>query len=75
MPRLSTKPEPCIAEALHRLDTMQDDVTEWEASWLDSVMRGTSWSPRQRAVLAKMCSQYLKDDLLAGEIYGQQRLF
>ena len=76
MPRLSTTPEPCIAEALHRLDTMDDkDVTDWEAGFLDTVMRGTSWSPKQRAVLAKMCEKYLEDPLLAGEICGQQRLF
>lgn len=72
--KLSTKPEPCIAEALHRLDTMDFDVTEWEAHFLDSVMRGTLWSPKQRMTLAKMVETYLLDFSLAAEIQGQQRL-
>jgi hypothetical protein len=68
--------EPCIAEALQRIDTMQHDVTRWEANWLDSVMRGAFWTDGQRRTLAQLCERYLADDgtRLAAEIRGQQRL-
>ena len=72
--KLSAKPEPCIAEALHRLDTLEQELTTFECDFLDSVMRGASWTDNQRRVLAKMCEDWLGDLALAAEIRGQQRL-
>lgn len=75
--RLSTKVpkvEPCIAEALQRLDTMKQEVTNFEADFLNDGMRGVVWTEGRRRVLAKMCEDWLGDLTLAAEIRGQQRL-
>lgn len=67
--------EACMAEALTRLDTMDAEVTDWEASFLHSLRQRRSYTPKQRQVLAKMVEQYLQDGALAAEILGQQRLW
>jgi hypothetical protein len=64
-----------ITEALHALDTMETEVTNWEAGFLQTLLRQTfPLSPKQQAVLIEMAEQYL-DPLLAAELRGQQRLF
>jgi hypothetical protein len=64
-----------ITEALHALDTMETEVTNWEAGVLQTLLRQTfPLSPKQQAVLIEMAEQYL-DPLLAAELRGQQRLF
>jgi hypothetical protein len=73
--RLTTKADPCIEEALKRLDTLERELTTYECDFLDSVMRGASWTDNQRRVLAHMCENWLGDVALAAEIRGQQRLF
>ena len=75
--RLSTKVpevEPCIADALRRLDTMQQEVTTFEANFLNDVIPDVLWTENRRRVLAKMCEDWLGDLALAAEVRGQQRL-
>ena len=75
--RLSTKVpdvEPCIADALRRLDTMQEEVTTFEADFLNDVMRGVIWTDNRRRVLATMCEDWLGDLALAEAIRGQERV-
>lgn len=66
-----------VTIALQALDTMPQEVTVWEADFLDNLLRRHTrgLSPTQQAILARMITQYLHDELLAAEIYGQQRLF
>ena len=63
-------------EAVRRLDTMNADVTVWEASFLDSLLRDPHprYTPKRRMVLARMVERYLNDAALAAEVLGQQRL-
>lgn len=64
-----------ITEVLTALDTMEHEVTDWEATFLASVMTQTyPMTPKQHAILVKMAEQYL-DPCLAAELRGQQRLF
>ena len=67
--------DPTTREVLTALDQMDQDVTAWEADFLESLMTQT-WplSPKQRAVLMTMADRYL-DPCLAAELRGQQRLF
>jgi hypothetical protein len=64
-----------ITEALQRLDRMERPVTDWEASFLDGVLRRGCHTAKQRAVLVRMVETYLNDAALAAEIQGQQRLW
>lgn len=67
--------EGVVAEVLSALDSMEQDVTEWEAGFLDSVMKQSyPVTAKQRTVLVKMAEQYL-DPCLAAELRGQERLF
>jgi hypothetical protein len=67
--------EPVIQEVLTALDTMDRAVTDWESTFLESVMRQTSpVTAKQRSVLVRMAERYL-DAGLAAELRGQQRLF
>ena len=69
-----TSATPAITEALKRLDTMEQEVTQWEAGFLESVMRFGCKSPKQRQVLARRVERYLDDTTLASEVLGQERL-
>jgi len=64
-----------VQEVLAALDTMDREVTAWEANFLESV-RGQTFplTAKQRAVLVKLAEEYC-DPLLAAELRGQQRLF
>jgi hypothetical protein len=64
-----------ITEAIHRLDTMEREVTDWESNFLESVKRKGCHSPKQQAVLARMVDTYLEDGHLSAEILGQQTLY
>ena len=65
-----------LAEALHRLDTMDAPCTNFEARVLNTLMRRPdSASPKQRKILVQMIEKYLDDPALAAEVCGQQRLF
>lgn len=67
--------DPVVQEVLTALDQMEREVTDWEAKFLESVMRQTyALTPKQRAVLVKLAEEYC-DPLLAAELRGQQRLF
>lgn len=66
-----------MQEVLTRLDRMERPVTDWEAEFLDSLLKRREkrpLSPKQHAVLVRMVEQYL-DATLAAELRGQQRLF
>jgi hypothetical protein len=64
-----------IEEALKALDTMEQEVTTWEAGFLETLLKQQRpLSPKQLAVLVRMAEQYL-DPCLAAELRGQQRLF
>jgi hypothetical protein len=63
-----------VKEVLRALDTMDEEVTAWEAGFLESLMRQHfPPTPKQAAVLVKMAEQYC-DPLLAAELRGQMRL-
>jgi hypothetical protein len=68
-----------ITEALTRLDAMDRAVTDWEAGFLESMLRrqakGYATTEKQRGVVARLCEHYLHDPLLAAEVLGQERLF
>lgn len=67
--------DPTVQEVLTALDTMDQDVTDWEASFLESLLSQTyPLSLKQHAVLVRMAEHYC-DPLLAAELRGQQRLF
>lgn len=64
-----------VQEVLTALDTMNQDVTDWEAKFLESVIKQRyPLTPKQMTVLVKMAEAYC-DPLLAAELRGQQRLF
>lgn len=64
-----------IQEVLTALDTMEQEVTAWESSFLESLLRQTyPLTVKQHAVLVRMAERYC-DPLLAAELRGQQRLF
>jgi len=63
-----------ITSALAALDAMPTPVTDWEANFLESVMRWGCKSPKQRRILVRMIEQYLGDQQLAAEVLGQERL-
>ena len=67
-----------LVEILVRLDTMVQDVTDWESDFLESMLRqirqGRTTSPKQRKVLQRMAEQYLGAEAGA-EVAGQGRLF
>lgn len=64
-----------VLEVLTALDQMEREVTNWEARFLESLMRQAyAITAKQRAVLVKMAEEYC-DPLLAAELRGQQRLF
>ena len=67
--------DPVVQEVLTALDTMEQDVTAWEASFLESLLQQTyPLTAKQHAVLVRMAEEYC-DPLLAAESRGQQRLF
>lgn len=67
--------DPVVQEVLTALDQIEREVTNWEAKFLDSLMRQTfPLTPKQRTVLVKLAEEYC-DALLAAELRGQQRLF
>jgi hypothetical protein len=65
-----------LLHALTSLDTMTRSVSAWEAEFLESVLRqmqqGRTLSPKQRAVITRMCEKYCPE--LAAEMAGQYRL-
>ena len=64
-----------VQEVLTALDTMAQEVTEWEAGFLDNLLRQTyPLTSKQLGVLVRMAEHYC-DPLLATELRGQQRLF
>jgi hypothetical protein len=64
-----------VLEVLTALDTMAAEVTDWESSFLESLLTQTyPLTAKQRAVLVRMAERYC-DPLLAAELRGQQRLF
>ena len=64
-----------VQEVLAALDTMDEEVTQWESSFLESLLHQRfPLTAKQHAVLVRMAEAYL-DPLLAGELRGQQRLF
>jgi hypothetical protein len=63
-----------VKEVLRALDTMEQEVTAWEAGFLESLLRQTyPPTPKQQSVLVKMAEHYC-DPLLAAELRGQMRL-
>lgn len=67
--------DPTVREVLSALDTMEREVTEWEANFLESLWHQTfPLTAKQQVVLVKMAEEYL-DPLLAAALRGQQRLF
>lgn len=54
-----------VEEMLHFLDTMDRDVSSWEAEFLDSVMKqrraGGTLSPKQREKLEEMYEKYTNE--------------
>jgi hypothetical protein len=70
-----TTQDPTVQEVLTALDTMPREVTEWEAGFLENLLRQAyPLTTKQHAVLVRMAEEYL-DPLLAAELRGQQRLF
>lgn len=64
-----------IQEVVEALDTMDREVTDWEAGFLESLKRQAfPLTPKQYTVLVRMAEAYL-DPCLAAELRGQQRLF
>jgi hypothetical protein len=64
-----------IKEVLTALDTMEHEVTDWEAGFLQSLMTQTyPITAKQHAILIKLAEEYLDPGLVA-ELRGQQRLF
>ena len=66
-----------VQEVLTQLDTMAASVTDWEATFLESLLKRREkrpLSPKQQAILVRMAEQYL-DATIAAELRGQQRLF
>lgn len=64
-----------VQEVLAALDALPQEVTDWEANFLQSLLTQTyPCTAKQRAVLMRMADEYL-DPLLAAELRGQQRLF
>jgi len=53
---------------------MKQEVTDFEANFLNDVLPGVLWTENRRRVLAKMCEDWLGDLALAAEVRGQQRL-
>lgn len=76
-PALARTQDLALLEALQRLDSMSRAVSEWEATFLDSMLRqvkaGRPVSQKQRAVVQRMCAEYLSAEA-AAEVAGQQRL-
>lgn len=67
-----------VWETIARLDQLDRPVTDWEAGFLDSVLkkrdRVSTLSPKQVAIVVRMAETYL-DATTAAELRGQQRLF
>jgi len=64
-----------VREVLTALATMPQAPTDWEAGFVQSLLRGRGvLSPTQLAVLQRMADRYV-DPGLAAELRGQQRLF
>lgn len=64
-----------VQEVLQALDTMEQAVTDWEANFLENLLKQTfPLTAKQRHVLITMAERYL-DLCLAAELRGQQRLF
>lgn len=64
-----------IHGVLQALDTMEQSVSDYEASFLESLLK-QSYPPteRQMRVLVRMAEAYLSPEI-AAELRGQQRLF
>lgn len=78
MPRVSA-PVSLVWDVIGRLDAMDHEVTDWEASFLASLLekreRFSTPTPKQLHVLCRMAEQYLPDGVqVAAELRGQQRL-
>jgi hypothetical protein len=66
---------PTVQEVLTALDTMEREVTDWEAGFIASLLMQTyPLTPKQQAVLVKLAEEYC-DPLLVAELRGQLRLF
>lgn len=58
-----------------RLDQQEQAVTEWEAEFLESLLRRHAPpTPKQLTILTRMVERYLGTEL-AAELHGQQRLW
>lgn len=66
-----------LQEILHRLDTMIQEPTAFEADVLETCLRQRTWATaKQRRILGHMCERYLSDGVaLSAELMGQERLF
>ena len=66
-----------VSETLMRLDALPIEMTDFEANFLESVLRqshaGRSLSPKQLAVVRRMAEQYLSPEM-AAELAVQGRL-
>ncbi len=75
-PRSSQYTDDALKTVLETLDVMDAEVTDFEASVLDTVMKQQTWASwKQRKVLAQMVERYLDNPTLAAELLGQQRLW
>jgi len=64
-----------VQEVLHALDRLPQDVTDYEAYFLESLLKqGYPPTERQLAVIVKMAEHYGLHHQ-AAELRGQQRLF
>jgi hypothetical protein len=64
-----------VQEVLAALDQMEQEVTVWEATFLESLLHQSyPLTPKQYAVLVKMAEKYVAETGLVAELYGQQRL-
>lgn len=66
------KKDPILPHVLQALDTMEQEVTAFEANVLETVLRQKTWASwKQRQILGQMIERYLQDDQLASQIRGQ----
>ena len=59
-----------------QIDTSPVTVSDWEAEFLDSILRrgaGADLSPKQAAKLRELGERYLSDQVMA-EFHGQMRI-
>jgi hypothetical protein len=68
-------PSPTVLwQTITTLDQLDQVVTDFEASVLETLLRTRRCSPKQLRIICQMVERYLHDPLLAAELQGQQRL-